>query len=154
SRRAYVALAGLEALRPGASGQLITPQSVGGDAMSSDDRAVVDGVRDLITSLVNAPADKPLAALVRDLPHRTNMNAPLRIGTTLLCARVSGFGKYAPLPSMRLLQGRPQRAIVYAEIATFGQRPVTEAEAGAWQESGWDGRPKWAVDLSQELQLY
>lgn len=154
ARHAYVALAGLEALSPGASGQTITPQSLGGDAMSSDDRAVVDGVRDLITALAGAPAGKSFPLLVRDLADRVTMNVPVRIGTAVLCSRVSAFGKFAPLSSTKLLQGRPQRAIVYVEVTSFGQRQVTEAEAAQWAESGWDGRPKWAVDLSQKLELY
>jgi hypothetical protein len=52
------------------------------------------------------------------------------------------------------MQGRPHRVIVYTEVTSFGQRTVTESEAQADESVPPEFRPRFAVDLTQELQLY
>lgn len=71
----------------------------------------------------------------------------------LLASRVSGYGRYVPLPSRPgygtfvFQSARSNRAIVYIEIENFGYRPVKESDP--------DKMPgdQWAVDLSTEMQL-
>lgn len=71
----------------------------------------------------------------------------------LLASRVSGYGRYVPLPrrpgagTFVFQSARSNRAIVYIEIENFGYRAAKEADP--------DKMPgdQWAVDLSTEMQL-
>lgn len=154
ARAAYVALAAMEALRPGSSQQVITPKVIGADPLTTDDRASIDEIRELMKSLVSAPPTKPLAMVLREMADRAGMDQQVRLGAAYLCTRVLGYGRFTPMKGTRLLQGRPHRAIVYVEVNSFGQRSATEDEANQADVPGVDGRPRFAVDLTESLELY
>jgi hypothetical protein len=154
TRKTYMALAALEAFQPGASQQVITPRSLAADPLTVEDRAAVDGVRELVAAMAATPSGKSFAAALRDVADRAGMTEPVRIGAARLCTRVNGYGRITPLQNTKLMQGRPERAIVYVELAGFAQRPATEAEASAAESPTLEGRPRFAVDVSQELKLY
>jgi hypothetical protein len=153
-RAAYIALAAMEGLRPGSSQQVITPRAIGADPLTPDDRASVDEIRELMKSLGAAPPTRPIATILREMADRAGMDQPVRLGASYLCTRVTGYGRFTPMKATRMLQGRPHRAIVYAEVASFGQRSATEEEAQQADVPGVDGRPRFAVDLTEELLLY
>lgn len=77
--------------------------------------------------------------------------APMRIAHATLCTRVMGFGRYEPFAQDEFVAGRPQRMIVYVEIEQFGHRPVRMADVADRRQ--YHGE-RWAVELSQALELY
>ena len=64
---------------------------------------------------------------------------------------MTGFGQFVPLPGNKFQAGKPVRAIVYTEVTRFGHRPLGESTA---RPAGSSASDRWAVELSQGLQLY
>jgi hypothetical protein len=149
SWRAYLALAALDLVRPGSMPRIISPDLKGAAVLTPDQVATVEGVRKFLSELALVPADAPpsvRSAKIAELTAQITAAAPMRIAAAELCGRVMGYGQYIPLGTSKFLQGRPQRAIVYVEVANFGHKAVN-GEAG-------QGATNWAVNLSQTLQLY
>ncbi len=104
------------------------------------------------TGLAAMEGAKP--AVITNTPAEPEPAIPAFKGSkALLASRVSGYGRYVPLPSRPghgtfvFQSARSNRAIVYIEIENFGYRPVKETDP--------DKMPgdQWAVDLSTEMQL-
>ncbi len=108
---------------------------------------------------VPAPvAEAPKVAVAGNSPVLAAGNAQPEVpvfkgSNALLASRVTGYGRYVPLPSRPghgtfvFQSARSNRAIVYIEIENFGYRAAKEADP--------DKMPgdQWAVDLSTEMQL-
>lgn len=157
--RDYLALAALEAIRPGVASDPATGGMVVGEnlLLPSEWRSV-QAVRELLTAAV-AEADKPgdpakLADLMAGAAARLNQQRPLRIAAAALCSRVNGYGQYAPFEPARFVAGRPQRLIVYTEIEHFRNRPVRESDRRAVSAGTAGAGDRWAIELSQELNLF
>lgn len=145
-----LALAAMEAVRPGSALKVITPDSTDGGPLSDEQRQIVNAFRDLVTGLASSE-DKPdlLTERASDLGHAFLRARPMRIAAAL-AGKVTGFGQYMPLDASRIQQGKPLRAVVYTEVKRFTQSPIKDATR--LSESAQPG-DKWAVELSQELQL-
>jgi hypothetical protein len=149
--RNYLALAALDALHPGAVPKVITPNQEEGGPLSADDRQAVESLREFFAGIAAIPQDAApdaRADRMAELADKLIESRPMRIRTAALCSRVAGFGQFTPLNTSRFQQGRSIRAIVYAEIARFGHRPIGDDGKGAAPGD------RWAVELSQTLQLY
>jgi hypothetical protein len=149
--RNYIALAALDAVHPGALPKVITPDQKEGGPLSADDRQAVESLREFFAGVAAIPPEigpDARADRMAELADKLLESRPMRIRTAALCSRVTGYGQFTPLRSTRFAQGRAIRAIVYAEIARFGHRPIAESSA---EGAGGD---RWAVELTQTLQLY
>lgn len=105
------------------------------------------------TGLGATDEPKPAVPVVTNAPE-PEVTIPVFKGSkALLASRVSGYGRYVPLPSRAghgtfvFQSARSNRAIVYIEIENFGYRAVKDSDP--------DKMPgdQWAVDLSTEMQL-
>lgn len=148
--RSALSLAAMEAVRPGSAMKMITPESTDGGPLTDEQRDVINAFRELVVGLAEGD-DRPgiLTDLATNLGNGFLRARPMRIQATL-AAKVTGYGQYVPLDVRRIQQGKPMRAVVYTEVTRFTQRPVRESPASS--ESAQPG-DKWAVELSQELQL-
>jgi hypothetical protein len=145
--RACLAMAALDLVHPGSMPQVISPDLKGAAALTPEDIATADAVRQFLSELAALPPDttpQARAAKLAQWAEQAAAAAPMRVTAAALCERVMGFGQYTPLNSGRFLQGRAQRAIVYIEVANFGHRPIEQTQTG----------DRWIVNLSQALQLY
>lgn len=150
--RAYVALAALEALRPGSLPDVHTPDGKNVNKVAPSEWRAAEALRDLVIGMTTGSAagnESELADLLDDLALRLGALQQIRIRTARLCSRVEGFGQYTPFSGNRFLQGRTNRVIVYAEVDRFAHRPSQAADTAAGGTGG-----EWTVDLSQELNLY
>lgn len=147
--RAYLALAALDIVRPGSMPKVISPDGKGAAVLTPEETATAEAVRQFLGALAAIPSTatpQARSAKIAELADNITAAAPMRMGAVELCARVMGYGQYLPLGTSKFLQGRPQRAIVYVEVVSFGHRPVAADQSG--------GGDRWAVDLAQTLQLY
>lgn len=157
--RDYLALAALEAIRPGIASDPATGGMVVGDTLllPSEWRAV-QAVRDMLTKAVTeaeTPGDPDkLADLLEEAAAQLNEQRPLRIAAAALCSRVTGYGQYVPFEPARFVAGRPQRLIVYTEVEHFRNRPVRESDRRAVSAGAASAGDRWAIELSQELNLF
>jgi hypothetical protein len=157
ARSAYVAMAALEVLKPGATQTVVSPSGIG-PPLGGEDLMAVEAVRRFAAGLGAAPKEgESLAERVESLAVDLGAFRSLRVNASL-CSRVTGFGQYVLLGAgpgtIKLLQGRQSKAVVYAEVSNFGHRELTPTElAGAYMP---DHRTedRWAVDLTEELRLY
>ena len=78
---------------------------------------VIIATRDVLENPVTT-ADTALAA-ANALHTTLAEQADLQIPTVALCTRVQTFGVYDEMPAAALIPGRPNRTIVYIEIANF-----------------------------------
>jgi hypothetical protein len=151
--RAALALAAMEAVRPGSAPKVITPDSVDGGPLTDEQREVVNAFRDLVAGMTAAADSGPGELTDRsvELGNAFSRARPMRISAAL-AAKVTGYGQFVPLDARKLQQGKPTKAVVYTEVRRFAQRPVTEGDTA---QGGGGGQPhdKFAVELSQELQL-
>jgi hypothetical protein len=154
SAKAYMALAGLELLRPGAFQTMITPSTTSGSTISPEDTAAVQHLRDYLAAIALEDAKEPLSKRLAAHVHLLTESASIAIRTVQLCSEVKGFGQYTSLPSSTFLAGQTMRAVVYAEVEHFKHREVNESDRLAYRLSGRELEDVWAVDLSEELQLY
>ncbi len=148
--RSALSLAAMEAVRPGSAMKMITPDSTDGGPLTDEQRDVINAFRELVLGLAEGD-DRPgiLTDLATNLGNSFLRARPMRIQAAL-AAKVTGYGQYVPLDVRRIQQGKPARAVVYTEVTRFTQRPIREATK--LSESAQPG-DKWAVELSQELQL-
>jgi hypothetical protein len=151
---AMISLAGLEAIRPGALGQIITPE--GEQQVTLAQSRAIAALGDFIAAAaaVGEHPDREAEYLAL-LAEKLLAGRPMRIGTVALCTRVRGFGQYTPLPSMRFVHGQHHPVIIYTEVGRFAHRPATSHEAGQVLGSqASDFGTLWSVELSQEVQIY
>ncbi|KAA0214638.1 MAG: hypothetical protein DYG94_08200 [Leptolyngbya sp. PLA3] len=135
-----LALLGLEALVPGAADAPLTS-----DLFTPNEQTQFEAARSLLDA-IRAGEENPDAAadaaeqIAQDLAEQM----PLRLDRAVLCSRVEGFGQYTEFAGNTLLAGRSQRVILYVELSRFGHSEIP----------GTDGQPRYAVDLSQRVEIY
>jgi hypothetical protein len=153
---AYLSLAAMEVLWPGALQTIITPDSLDGGGLTPEQIAVVESFRDLVAGAATLPSHSGGEAdRFAELADELISSRPMRIRKAVLCARVTGFGQYVPLSGTRFLQGRNHPVIIYTEVAPYRHRPATPAEvARAIGGASYDPGALWVVELSQEVQVY
>jgi len=141
-----VILAPIEALSPGSLATITEPSSRLGSRLNSQDRRTLAEARDRMASAPLVTAESIAESLRAIAPP-----SMLKIPRTLLCTRVSGFGKFEPFASNVFIAGTAARAIVYSEVEGFTYRtagsddPVKAGETLAGQQ---------AVELEQSITLY
>lgn len=153
--RSAMALAALEAIRPGAAPTVITPDSTDGGPLTEEQRGIVNAFRDLVSGMALVSEDEhsrpdAMTEWVVGLADAFIRARPMRIQGSL-AARVTGFGQVMPLGS-KFQQGKPIRAVIYTEVRRFQQRAIREEDSAKLPDAGRDGN-KWVVELTQELQL-
>lgn len=135
-----LALLGLEALVPGAA-----DAPLASDLFTPNEHTQFVAARSLLDA-IRAGEDDPDAAadaaerIAQDLAEQM----PLRLDRAVLCSRVDGFGQYNEFAGNTLLAGRSQRVILYVELSRFGHAEIP----------GADGHPRFAVDLTQRVEIY
>jgi len=145
--QAAVALASLEALRPGVIDQLADPGSALSALMASSDRATLLEARERVITEPGAASEA-----VRNAVSLLQGPAPqVKIRRAALCTKVEGFGRYTAYASEKFVAGSPIRAIVYTELDQFASR---EARAGDPMQRGVPLNEQTSVELSQTLSLY
>ncbi|MFN0133940.1 MAG: hypothetical protein ACKVW3_15600 [Phycisphaerales bacterium] len=154
--KSSLALAALEALHPGALLQVITPAGVE-DALTPEQRQAIETFRAMARAAGELPMEAPdISWRVTAIAEQALAAQPMRISNASLCTKVSGFGQFVPVASTKFAAGRANRVIVYVEVDNFAYRTLAELDAGT--ASGRAGTAinttdRWAVELSQELQL-
>lgn len=139
---AALALAGLETLAPRALDSLKEE-----GLLSEAEFASLNAAQQLFAALASEGgiADPGEVSGVLDrIRQELDAQAGLRITRSVLCARVSGFGRYEQFAANRFIAGQAQPVIVYTEVDRFGTRRST----------GEDGEDRFQVELSQRLELY
>lgn len=154
SARAYLGLASLEVLHPGALGAVITPATIDGSMVSEVDKAAVESLRAYLAAVVKEGDAGALGAKMAEHAPLLTAQAPLKVSAVKLCREVLGFGQYTPLGTSTFVRGAPIRAVVYAEVEGFSYRELNEADRTSARVSGRDLGEGWAVEVSEELKLY
>jgi len=159
-----VILAPIEALSPGSLATIESPASLLGSRLTAQDRMTLAQARDRMASSPLVAADAIAEALRAIAPPPA-----LKVPRTLLCTRVSGFGKFEPFASNTFAAGVAARAIVYVEVEGFTYRaarhgdPMKAGESIADQRAARHGDPmkagesiadQQAVELEQSITLY
>ncbi len=161
--QAEAALAALEAVRPG--------DHAGSPPAADLAPGQAEAVRSLreIAAAVYAASERewtgPEAGALGDrlseTAERYAATQPLRVREARLCTRVRGFGQYTPFADRgpdRFIAGRSQRAIAYVEVDRFTHREIgsgDEVLSAAHEAEGTSGGgDRWAVELTQEINLY
>jgi hypothetical protein len=153
--KTYLSLAAMEALWPGALQKVITPVSLDGGGLTHEQITAVETLRDLLASVRTLDDGAGLETeRLMAMAESVLSSRPMRVRAAVLCARVTGFGQYTPLSSNRFLHGRNHPVIVYTEVAPFEYRRATSVEAARGGGAPGDGREMWAVELSQQIQIY
>ena len=145
--RDYLALAWLDAVRPGSLGALdsgpvaarIDPNQARSIALARDfaqalygnPEAMKDPER--VWATLQKAAEPVLAA--RDLS----------IAAVDLCSRVDGYGQYAPISSRTFQAGVAHSIIVYTEVENFAHRVATDPASGG---------ERFAVDLGVAVEVW
>lgn len=142
------ALTLLQALEPGLASDRLAELRA---ALAPDQQRTLAALSRLFAAAPLASRGSPadLARLLKEQAAALADPDGLAITTAALCRRVDSFGRYRPFDRDSFLAGRAQTVIVYTEVEGFAFAPVT-AEADANTAPG----PRWAVDLTQELQLF
>jgi hypothetical protein len=153
--RTFLSLAAMEALWPGALQRIITPESLDGGGLTPDQTTAVETFRDLVVAAraLGDPGGNETERLIA-AAEKLMDSRPMRVRTAALCARVTGFGQYIPLSTTRFLHGRNHPVIIYTEVAPFAYREATSAEATRAGGGSASTSEYWAVELSQEVQIY
>lgn len=145
--QAAVALASLEALRPGVFGQMADPSSALSALLPGADRATLLEARERVITEPGAASEavrSAISALQGPAPQ-------VKIRRAALCTRVEGFGRYTAYASETFVAGVPIRAIVYTELDQFASR---EARAGDPMQKGVPMGEQTSVELAQTLSLF
>lgn len=153
SWRNYIALAALDAIHPGAVPRVITPSQQDGGPLAEDDRQAVESLREFFAGLATIPPDvgpDARADRMAELSDKLLESRPMRIRTSSMCSRVTGYGQFVPLPSTRFQQGKPIRAIVYTEVTRFGHRALSDGN----RPRNASPSDRWSVELSQAIQVF
>lgn len=146
--RQSVAMVGLELIEPGAGGPQLADLA---RRLPGEQAAAVDGLRRLMSDVRSSESamanpeqlSQALTSAAGQLSpalQRTGME----LGAVELCSRVESFGRFVPFQANRFLAGKAAAMIVYTEVRGFSQR----------EERGSDGSARYAVELSQELELF
>lgn len=141
-----VILAPIEALSPGSLATIESPASLLGSRLTAQDRMTLAQARDRMASSPLVAADAIAEALRAIAPPPA-----LKVPRTLLCTRVSGFGKFEPFASNTFAAGVAARAIVYVEVEGFTYRAARHGDPMKAGESIADQQ---AVELEQSITLY
>lgn len=141
-----VALAAIEAVRPGVLADLEAPANALGAKLAPEDRTTLVQARDRV---LRQP-DKANESLVKSLA-KIAPPAAFKVARAVLCRRVDGFGRYEPYGTDTFVAGRPLRVIVYTELDGFGVRPAREGDP---VQPGLSPGEQVSVELSQSLTLY
>jgi hypothetical protein len=153
ARSAYLAMAALEVLKPGATQTVVSATGIG-VPLAGDDRVAVEAVRQFAAGLGAPAAEKEtLADRVESLAVELAGFRSLRVNAEL-CSKVTGYGQYVGLGTTKFLQGRPTKAVVYAEVSNFAHRGLSGTETAAAYMPDNPTHDRWAVDLTEELRLY
>lgn len=149
--RTAVAMIALAAAQGRDPLEAIAPESRAGSALSPAERASATVVAELLASLLSAEQSGTAehAATLMSLSERLSQNMGLHIPRALLCTEVRGFGRYTPFARTDFLAGRRIRALLYVEVDRFEHREVDTSSIG-----GLPVEERWAIDLSQTLELY
>jgi|GEM_PF-2176588 len=145
--RDYLALAWLDAVRPGSLGDLesgpaatrIDPNQARSISLARDFAQVLytspEALRDpeRVWSALQRAAEPVLAA--RDLS----------IAAAELCTRVDGYGQYAPISSRTFQGGIAHSIVVYTEVENFAHRAATDPSSGG---------ERFAVDLGVAVEVW
>ncbi len=141
-----MALAPIEALRPGTLIALDDPAGLLASRLSESDLETLRSARDrLIASPLEA--DRAFARSIGAMLPDDG----LKIAIAELCTRVTAFGRYTPFASKAFAAGQPHRMIVYTEIDGFTYR---EARGGDPVANGVALSEQESVELSQSVTLY
>lgn len=124
--------------------------------LSPQDAMVLSAARTTLRELAREGASagegKSASEVVRAIEQGAAQAAaaqPLNLPTVVLCTKVDGYGRYAPVSGATMLAGRGMTALVYSEVANFANTPASEATIGAT-----DSATGYHVQLSQALTLY
>lgn len=135
-----LALLGLDTLVPGAAN---APTEH--DVLSPAEQAQFEAARSLLDAIRTGEDDPDAAAdaaeqIALDLADQM----PLKLDRAELCSRVEGYGQYTRFEGNTFVAGRPHRVILYVELSRFGHTVIP----------GTDGEPRFAVDLTQRVEIY
>jgi hypothetical protein len=142
-----LALAGMEAVRPGALAEMDTKSSPFAANLADSDKKSLDAIRGVITELSRSDVTADPARVqqsLRSAADRLAGQQAVKVSRAALCTRVNGYGQIEPIASNTFIAGRSARAILYIELEDFANR----------QDSGKGGQTTWTVELSRELGLY
>ncbi len=140
--RAAAALAGLEAIEPGAIDRIS-----GTTSLTPEQLEVIRAAGEMARALGNPEEqlDTDRASdLMGRLSRRLAAARGLRVTTATLCTRVQGFGRYEEFGSNVFLAGQAQPVIVYVEVDGFASEAIPGGASGTLNE----------VKLSQRLEMY
>lgn len=156
----YLALAALEGAAPAI---LDSPEPVGesmgslAGVLTPGEGASLEALRRFVGGMTAGEAadgdPEAVADLMESILEDLGSAQTLRIRRAELCTRVDGFGRFVPFRRNTFLAGRPHRMIVYVELDRFAHRELSREERQGGS-SRLARRDQWAVELSQELNLY
>lgn len=149
--RPYLMLSVLEAMHPGASPQIISPDGQSSIPLSDDEKKAVESLRQVMAEL---SAGQAQAAKISDLAATLDENKPLRVRNVQLCTAVRGYGQYAPVANATFIAGRATKVIVYAELEGFRSKEITSGELAHYGPDAEASGDTLAVELVQEVALY
>lgn len=149
--RPYLMLSVLEAMHPGASPQIISPDGQSSIPLSDDEKKAVESLRQVMAELSTGQAQ---AATINDLAATLDENKPLRVRNVQLCTAVRGYGQYAPVANATFIAGRANKVIVYAELEGFRSKEITSGELANYGPDAEASGDTLAVELVQEVALY
>ncbi len=131
--------------------EAIGPSTKAGAALSPAERDSAAAVAEMLSSVLSPGeiSEEDRATALRTLSDRLNRSMGLNIPRALLCTEVRGFGRYTPFPQTDFLAGRRIRALLYVEVDRFEHREVDTSNLG-----GLPVEERWAIDLTQTLELY
>ncbi|MDQ7014359.1 MAG: hypothetical protein Q9O74_10750 [Planctomycetota bacterium] len=131
--------------------EAIGPNTKAGAALSPAERDSAAAVAEMLSSVLSPGeiSEEDRATALRTLSDRLNRSMGLNIPRALLCTEVRGFGRYTPFPKTDFLAGRRIRALLYVEVDSFEHREVDTSNLG-----GLPVEERWAIDLTQTLELY
>ena len=149
--RAAVALIAMAAAQGKDPLEAIGPNTRAGAALSPQERESAAAVAEMLSSVLSPGevSEEDRATALRTLSDRLNRSMGLNIPRALLCTEVRGFGRYTPFPRTDFLAGRRIRALLYVEVDRFEHREVDTSNLG-----GLPVEERWAIDLTQTLELY
>ena len=148
---ALLRLASLEAVQTGALPESDISGASPVRTLSDSERTLIEAWRDLHAQSRTEATASDIAAMSRlltDAADKVRALQPLEIDRAALCTRVERFGVYDELPIYgsglhKMIAGKPQRVLLYLELANFGHRPDTQGAAEGW-----------SVDLTVGLTLH
>lgn len=149
--RAAVALIAMAAAQGRDPLEVVGPNTKAVAALSPAERESAAAVAEMLSSVLSPGevTEEGRAAALRTLSDRLNRSMGLNIPQALLCTEVRGFGRYTPFPRTDFLAGRRIRALLYVEVDRFEHREVDTSNLG-----GLAVEERWAIDLTQTLELY